>query len=363
MPFRDREWEDFQRDCDLFPAYSDYIFGPDTRPQVEDESNLHPQIFDSQLLPQLRPQRLYGLPQPVQYPAAYDPVHGENQALTYGSSTYGMPIPQRTSMLRQKSSLESMQPTPTPAPRQLPASTPQLQRYPHAMPGPSVSRQDFSMEALLQPTPSPAPRDLPASGFKPHTLTMSAPSRASMPRQDSPMGASQHWIQPSPRAQPTAGPEEKLLRPDEIMNNPVYSVLPQERCMEINKMITQAWSVVNSDTTPQQKALAMGYIKNMSIGAVAKLEEYEAAAAKLEAEFGEQLKAKEQREPVEFEFRRLGITDLAHLPAYARAYLPHIWQAIELTCLLSHMDMHLDIHMDEREKVQGDASLALMVDD
>lgn len=57
MPFRDREWEDFQRDCDLFPAYTDYLFGVDTRPHVANEPGLHPQIYD-------RPprQRLLGLP-------------------------------------------------------------------------------------------------------------------------------------------------------------------------------------------------------------------------------------------------------------------------------------------------------------
>ena len=45
MPFRDKDWEDFQRDCDFFPAYTDYIFGIDTRVQVIQEPGLHPQIY------------------------------------------------------------------------------------------------------------------------------------------------------------------------------------------------------------------------------------------------------------------------------------------------------------------------------
>jgi hypothetical protein len=45
MPFRDKDWEDFQRDCDFFPAYTDYIFGIDTRIQVAQEPGLHPQIY------------------------------------------------------------------------------------------------------------------------------------------------------------------------------------------------------------------------------------------------------------------------------------------------------------------------------
>ncbi|KAG9197839.1 hypothetical protein G6514_000780 [Epicoccum nigrum] len=51
MSFRDREWEDFQRDCDLLPAYTDYIFGVDTRPEAEYEPGLHPQIFELDIWP------------------------------------------------------------------------------------------------------------------------------------------------------------------------------------------------------------------------------------------------------------------------------------------------------------------------
>jgi hypothetical protein len=45
MPFRDKEWEDSQRDIAPFPAYTDYIFGVDTRAQVAQEPGLHPQIY------------------------------------------------------------------------------------------------------------------------------------------------------------------------------------------------------------------------------------------------------------------------------------------------------------------------------
>ena len=45
MPFRDSAWEDLQRDYSIFPAYTDYLFGPDTRPHVADEPGLHPMIF------------------------------------------------------------------------------------------------------------------------------------------------------------------------------------------------------------------------------------------------------------------------------------------------------------------------------
>jgi hypothetical protein len=48
MPFRDPDWEDVQRDHDLFPAYSDYLYGPDTRLQVAQEPGLHPLLYPSQ---------------------------------------------------------------------------------------------------------------------------------------------------------------------------------------------------------------------------------------------------------------------------------------------------------------------------
>jgi hypothetical protein len=141
------------------------------------------------------------------------------------------------------------------------------------------------MAASLQPTPYPAPHNSPVSGSQPHALTMPDPSRTAMPRQDSPMGASQPQTQPSSRTQPIAGLVD-LLRPDDIIKNPLFLVLPQDRCMEINKLITQAWSIVNSDTTPQQKAPAMDYIRKMSLGVAEKIDPYKAATAELESILG-----------------------------------------------------------------------------
>lgn len=45
MPSHDQEWEDLQRDCDIFPAYTDYIYGPDKRLIVAQEPGLHPAIY------------------------------------------------------------------------------------------------------------------------------------------------------------------------------------------------------------------------------------------------------------------------------------------------------------------------------
>lgn len=365
MPFRDREWEDLQRDCAFFPAYTDYVFGVDTRPEVADEPGLHPQIFDAQPQTQMWPQRLYGLP-PVQYAAACDVGRGDSQELLPGSGALGAyasgwrggermamlrreselegmqytptPVPRQLpapalqsqghmhAMLRQESSLESTQPasilargqlhdpnsqypqhfqpqaqttsglavlrqessfepTPTPAPRGLPVSAPQFQPHPHAIPGPSILRQDSSMGPSLQPTPSLVPHESLVSGLQPQALTMPGPSHVSMPRYDSPMGAPQPQTLPPQRAQPIVG-RLKILQPDELLNNHLYSVLPQGRCIEVNTMIVKAWDIVKSDISPQQKAPAIDYITNMSRGVAAKIEEYRAAAAELERRLG-----------------------------------------------------------------------------
>ena len=47
MPFHDSGWQELQRDYDLFPAYSDYLYGPDERLVVTQEPGLHPQIYPS----------------------------------------------------------------------------------------------------------------------------------------------------------------------------------------------------------------------------------------------------------------------------------------------------------------------------
>lgn len=35
-----KDWEDLQRDCSLFPAYTDYLYGPETRPEVLERRSL-----------------------------------------------------------------------------------------------------------------------------------------------------------------------------------------------------------------------------------------------------------------------------------------------------------------------------------
>ena len=280
MPFRDLNWEDFQRDCGFFPAYTDYVFGVDTRPEAADEPGLHPQIYGP---PPLPPQRLYGLPPPVQYPAGYDSVRDATQTRLYTTS-----IPRPASMLRQESSMESLLPTPCPAPRAL----------------------------------------------------------------------------------PTPGPPMALLRPGELATDSSFAFIPQQERMATNKNIIQAWSIVNSDAIPAQKAKAMGYLKNISRMVATKREE----VFKREREPGRDYAAvgipEEGEEEVEREaelwYQRYGspyhaglnttethqaeteagrtaeqiltnyeyaIGDISQLPAYVQSRLPQLWTCTEIIAL------------------------------
>ncbi|KAJ4404326.1 hypothetical protein N0V91_006020 [Didymella pomorum] len=189
------------------------------------------------------------------------------------------------SLRRQESSLESMQPTSTPASRQLSTSTPHYQDHPYTMPAPQMLRQESSMFSM-QPTPDPVPHERPVSGFQPHTLSMPGPSRTPMLRQDPPMGASQPQKQPFPLALSMESPV-RLIRPDEITDNPFLPVLPQDVCTEINNKITEAWGVVNSNTAPQQqKARAIDYIRTTSLAVAEKIDLYKAVAAEVETSLG-----------------------------------------------------------------------------
>lgn len=118
MPFHDRDWEDFQRDCTTFPAYTDYIFGVDTRPEAAEQLGLHPQIYVAPPPPPpplSPPQRLYTLPQPARYPAAYDSVRDAPQTRAVNKRT------PKATFIKRESSLSSMAPSPCPPPRALPA--------------------------------------------------------------------------------------------------------------------------------------------------------------------------------------------------------------------------------------------------
>ena len=78
-----------------------------------------------------------------------------------------------------------------------------------------------------------------------------------------------------------------LIRPDEIINSPFLPVLPQDVCTEINKKIAEAWSIVNSNTAPQQqKARATDFIKKVSLAVAEKIDLYKAVAAEVEFRLG-----------------------------------------------------------------------------
>ncbi|KAF9697522.1 hypothetical protein EKO04_004131 [Ascochyta lentis] len=302
MPFHDQDWEDFQRDCDFFPAYTDYIYGVDTRPKVVDEPGLHPQIYD---LPQPRPQRLYGLPQQTQHFAAYDPVRDAGVA-----TPYTMWSPDPTEMKAQK--VADISPT---------VARALLQMFPNQQPT-FLLRHESSLESSL-PTPTPTP----------HTL-------------------------------PTTSPQIALLRSGELAADPVYSFIPQKERMAANKNIIQAWSIINSDAIPAQKASATHFLKKLSRMVASKRQEYEdhqligletpKAEAEREARLQRNLQQDYQHddrfagweaqpsdmgaEPQigweeELPSNAYAIYDISQLPAYVQSRLSQLWTCIHIVAL------------------------------
>lgn len=163
MPFRDREWEDFQRDCDFFPAYTDYIFGLDTRPGVEDEPGLHPQLDDRLRRP---PRRIYGLPQTAPQ-LVYNPARDANRASLYATSPR-----ESASMMLQEAAVS-------------PAVTRELAQMFSNPPPASLPGRDSTV-ASLQSTPTPSTRTLPnppITLLRPGAL-LTDPQHSFLPQQD-----------------------------------------------------------------------------------------------------------------------------------------------------------------------------------
>ncbi|KZM18874.1 uncharacterized protein EKO05_0010404 [Ascochyta rabiei] len=317
MPFRDQDWEDFQRDCDFFPAYTDYVYGLDTRPGVTDEPGLHPQIYGP---PQPRPQRLYGLPQSTQYFAAYDPVRDADRA-----SPDTMQSPKSTET--KPPIVAAVSPTVTRA---------LLQMFPMQQPT-SLLRHESSLESPL-PTPTPAPRTLP-----------------------------------------TPDPPIPLLRPGELIANPAYSSIPQQERIAANKSIIQAWSIIKSDAIAVQKASATNYIQKVSRLAANKRQEYqdheriglEAQEAEAEREALQRSKQQEHQhhdsfagskaqsaEDVESQAEGEGlvghtyaICDMSQLPAYVQSRLSQLWACTQIVALRAPPtnQTQLDLHRQAQQ--------------
>lgn len=271
MPFRDREWEDFQRDCDFFPAFSDYIFGVDDSPEVVDEPDWHPQIYDP-LPPPLPRQRLYGLPPPVQNPLAYDPVRDATQTRSYST-----PKLRPTSLLQHDSSMESMQSTPCPAPRILP----------------SVSAQS----ALLRPNELMAD---PQYSYVPPLERLLTDSRIA-----------QAWAVVNSDAIPAQ--KEKAMSYISSVSNVAAVKRQENQAREISRMefkVQAGQEPKGHDATLQaQSSLQQNAFLQFS--------------SLLSSAFREDV----------FAVHGYAIDDISQLPAYMHTRLPQLWACVETTML------------------------------
>ncbi|KAH7383978.1 hypothetical protein BKA66DRAFT_570162 [Pyrenochaeta sp. MPI-SDFR-AT-0127] len=307
MPFRDLAWEDLQRDYDIFPAYTDYLYGPDTRPKVGDEPGLHPLIFS-----------LYP-PAPIRYTdsmpsqswphytvqSAVQPNHVDmnNKALTGSGLTRadsggsflvldlrsprGSPLsqlvpPQLVRMLypeemTSRSTLDVSQNLPTASPSAGLHSTQHAIRdsnqrismwdssnlYPAAAiraPNPSSSATDID-EHIAHRTertdlPLPSPLAL-------HPSMASFTAQTPQPQSCFPFGPPGP-IAPVTQVSPHISSTIPLVLPGEIITNSYYTFVGERNFQRINDHITTRWNIARDHPDVVLRAQAMMDLRKIS---------------------------------------------------------------------------------------------------
>jgi hypothetical protein len=169
---------------------------------------------------------------------------------------------------------------------------------------------------------------------------------------------------------PAPGPPTPLLRPGDLLADATYEFIPQQERISINRNIAQAWSILNSDAIPMQRAKAMGYIKSMSRNTAVEREKYLARndgsvgireeEAEQEAEDGAERREEEwygrhgspayaagyshnesqlaeavaeetvMRIPSDQEY---AVRDISQLPIYVQSRLSQLWTCVEIVAL------------------------------
>ncbi|KAF1940992.1 hypothetical protein EJ02DRAFT_455535 [Clathrospora elynae] len=311
MPFRDREWENFQRDCDFFPAYSDYLYGPDTRPEAAEQPGLHPQIFPQVVAPvrytNSMPSRSWfyhtsdglananGLansfaqPGNVALPAELGddggmgnaglPPGGGSSASEYGidmrsqleSPLGALDPPQASRAISAAEMTRRMQ---------LNAS----QRRPHLTPAllPNPLQQSVRVtrqQAPIQGSPPAKPSLLRSSS----TTDVDEQLLAQMATRN--MGMLSPAASPAPMpppAPPARSKQAPLLRPNDLVNNPRYLFIDVGKRQQFNHMLNIRWNVFQNHDDSNLKRKAMMDIQSVSKMVYAAGEKFEEGKRRIE---------------------------------------------------------------------------------
>ena len=323
MPFHDQDWEDLQRDCDIFPAYTDFIYGPDERLVVTQEPGLHPAIYYMSPPPPVRytnsmPSRSWSYRTAERFeglePAAMREVQNANYGFVNtdmsgtrsGSTTPGLDVrPQTGSPLypllppqgvrtvhekaiaqRSMSNASQRRPQPGSAVRFSPSQQ-QQQQQPVRMTRQQTQMRNapvYQQPAVQQQKPSflrsSSTTDIDenlAQVNSRHQPAMLSPFTSPAPMLPPPVMLPQQQSYsatglpesstPSPALNNFTNPSKQipLLRPVDILHDPRYNILHPDKRLEIAKLLHENGAVVRDSRDNDLRARAFANIQNATM--------------------------------------------------------------------------------------------------
>lgn len=290
MPFHDTSWEDLQRDCTIFPAYTDYIYGPDARPEVVEEPGLHPLLYPPRSEPirytNSMPSRSWPYTtaqtfvQPVGVSMTIEKAAPEDELSTGTSHDYTSCIDLRPSLgspLGQLIPPESVHAIPL---SEMPRNR-ILNRSPDlpitAVPNSSQHRlRGYQQQTQVQGQPilsstsrnrAPSPHLLRSSSATDIdervanmvTTSVSMLSSSTSPPPMDPFPAQLHQSQSNHIPRPIP-----LIQPGELINDPHFAYISRGNRQRLNDRITMRWNVVHSHPDLLVRNSAMNRIRSIS---------------------------------------------------------------------------------------------------
>ncbi|KAL1792488.1 hypothetical protein ACET3X_008995 [Alternaria dauci] len=321
MPFHDREWEELQRDCDIFPAYSDFIFGPDERLVVTQEPGLHPMIYPTGPFAPIRytnsmPSRSWsyktteGIEKSKRVAAQWllagqnEPSHSDTSGLNSGRVTPGLgvgsqignplnpllptqsdsTVSEKTTTRRkalntsQRRRQSQTQVPSSPLQQQQPVRTTRQQM--HTRTTPVIRRSDLEPQqpSFLRSSPTTDIDENPAhmgSHQKPDMLsplslqpTMLPPPADLSQQQSQRAPGLRNNLPPNsaPNASPELSQQSSLLQPNDLIHHPCYTYFKPAQRSELARVLSDCWNAARNPVGDDAlKAKAISDIRNITM--------------------------------------------------------------------------------------------------
>lgn len=287
MPFRDRAWEDYQRDTTLFPAYTDYIFGTDTREMQEDpiiplqiqRQNADRPLSNTAHFP------LSGYnpsPAPALMPTGFDPNHSPistQRPPHHSSSVFSQP----NDMLRDRISARGSVPAGSAAtltdqavePRTPYSGQVGAQRQPQSFHTTINPQKAHQYSFMSRPSNNYGPatqqsldehrriRDSPIPFFLTHGKTPDSAMHTPRQTRNDSLLSPNGTLSPYTPAPDPADAKYKILEPEDV-NKPAYSCLNPEERRRVFLNLTAAWNAYKKAKPGRNEADAMENIMAIS---------------------------------------------------------------------------------------------------